>query len=89
MGWDHHAATPDLDPADIQTREVFSKQDLIDKFDISHVNHKRAAVDLGKLDFLNKMHLRRMGQASGVGEKERLIQRYRDDLRQQKVLQGW
>lgn len=86
MGWDHHAATPDLDPADIQTREVFTKQDLIDKFDLCHVNHKRAAVDLGKLDYLNKMHLRQMGQGS---ERERLVQRYQADLRQQKALQGW
>lgn len=33
--------------------------ELISDFDISHVNHRKAAVDISKLDFLNKMTLRR------------------------------
>lgn len=33
--------------------------ELISNFDITHVNHRKAAVDISKLDFLNKMTLRR------------------------------
>lgn len=86
MGWDHHAGTPDLDPSNILNREVFTLQDLIDRFDIQHVNHKRAAVDLSKLDYLNKMHLRRIAGGNG---RDQLIGRFQALLRESKVLHGW
>lgn len=40
--------------------------ELISDFDITHVNHRKAAVDISKLDFLNKMTLRR--NAGRLGE---------------------
>lgn len=39
--------------------ELFTVPQMIRAFDLSLVTHRRAAVNLGKLDFLNKMHLRR------------------------------
>ena len=70
MGWDHHTALAALAEAPEglppHTRsdahslyEVFTVPQLIRVFDINHVNHKKAAVNLSKLDFLNKMTLRR------------------------------
>ncbi|RSH85561.1 Glutamate--tRNA ligase mitochondrial [Saitozyma podzolica] len=46
--------------------EVFSVPQLIGAFDLAHVNHRKAAVNLSKLDFLNKMTLRR--RAGRLGE---------------------
>lgn len=63
MGWDHHTARA---PDEGEERndgnslsELFTMDELISNFDITHVNHRKAAVDLPKLDFLNKMTLRR------------------------------
>ena len=39
--------------------EVFTLPQLISAFDLSHVTRRKAAVDHSKLDFLNKMTLRR------------------------------
>jgi glutamyl-tRNA synthetase len=46
--------------------EVFTIPQLINVFDLAHVNHRKAAVNLSKLDFLNKMTLRR--KAGRLGE---------------------
>lgn len=46
--------------------EVFSVPQLIGAFDLAHVNHRKAAVNMSKLDFLNKMTLRR--RAGRLGE---------------------
>ncbi|KAJ9101201.1 hypothetical protein QFC21_003420 [Naganishia friedmannii] len=54
--------------------ELFTMQGLVESFDLSAINHKRAAVFLPKLDWINKMHLRRAGlitdpsQEQSVGE---------------------
>jgi glutamyl-tRNA synthetase len=45
---------------------VFSVPQLIGAFDLAHVNHRKAAVNMSKLDFLNKMTLRR--KAGRLGE---------------------
>lgn len=67
MGWDHHAALEQsVDSLPYHVRqdqnsyfEVFSMPQLIQAFDLGLVNHRRAAVSRSKLDFLNKMTLRR------------------------------
>lgn len=63
MGWDHHAARPmELQATrndNNSLSELFSMDELIANFDLRHVNHRKAAVDIPKLDFLNKMTLRR------------------------------
>ncbi|WVR03523.1 glutamate-tRNA ligase [Kwoniella sp. DSM 27419] len=72
MGWDYHSAlstSTSLDPH-IRTDghslyELFSLPQLIDAFDIKHVAHRKAAVNPSKLDFLNKMTLRRMAGRLG------------------------
>lgn len=71
MGWDYQSALEAAVEAEgaalpVHTRrdqnslyEVFTLPELVNAFDLSLVNHKRAAVNLSKLDFLNKMTLRR------------------------------
>lgn len=115
MGWDYHAAitssSPEttLDPH-IRTDghslyELFTLPQLIAAFDPSHINHRKAAVNQGKLDFLNKLTLRRkagrlgedgvMVEAGKVStgqeeeEREKLVGRFQNLLREEKVLQGW
>lgn len=115
MGWDYHAAitssSPEttLDPH-IRTDghslyELFTLPQLIAAFDPSHINHRKAAVNQGKLDFLNKLTLRRkagrlgedgvMVEAGKIStgqeeeEREKLVGRFRNLLREEKVLQGW
>lgn len=58
--------------------EVFTVPQLISAFDLTHITRRKAAVSQSKLDFLNKMTLRRkagrMGRDSETAElgKERL-----------------
>lgn len=114
MGWDYHAAitssSPEttLDPH-IRTDghslyELFTIPQLIAAFDPSHINHRKAAVNQGKLDFLNKLTLRRkagrlgedgvMVEAGKIStgqeeeEREKLVGRFQNLLREEKVLQG-
>ncbi|KAK8845497.1 glutamate-tRNA ligase [Kwoniella newhampshirensis] len=84
MGWDYHAALSSASPLDPHVRtdghslyEVFTLPQIIEAFDVSHINHRKAAVNVGKLDFLNKMTLRRKagrlgkdGGMIGVGKSE-------------------
>jgi glutamyl-tRNA synthetase len=68
MGWDHHAALEHAEggalPAHSRSDsnslyEVFTLPQLVAAFDVPLINHRRAAVDMAKLDFLNKMTIRR------------------------------
>lgn len=106
MGWDHHAALEratgdEALPYHVRRDqnsyfEVFSMPQLISAFDLGLVNHRRAAVSRAKLDFLNKMTLRRKANAipdedadvlfagkQGPAESERnvLVQRFQSDLK--------
>lgn len=72
--------------------------ELIANFDLRHVNHRKASVDLQKLDYLNKMTLRRdagrlgddgnMRDAVQGHEETRraMIERLQSMLRETKVL---
>ncbi|KAL1407080.1 Glutamate--tRNA ligase mitochondrial [Vanrija albida] len=51
--------------------ELFTLPQLVAAFDLGLVTHRRAAVNLGKLDFLNKMHLRR--KVGRLGEDGELV----------------
>ena len=74
--------------------------ELIQAFDIKHINHRKAAVDMQKLDFLNKMTLRhkagRLGDDGNMtevssgheGSREEMVKRLQEKLRGVKVLQG-
>lgn len=86
MGWDHHAALEHAEggalPAHSRSDsnslyEVFTMPQLISAFDVPLINHRRAAVDMAKLDFLNKMTIRRKagrlgkdGNYLAVGKEE-------------------
>ncbi|KAK4688868.1 glutamyl-tRNA synthetase, partial [Tremellales sp. Uapishka_1] len=51
--------------------EVFTIDQLVKSFDLGHITHRKAAVNMSKLDFLNKMHLRR--KAGRLGEDGLLV----------------
>jgi glutamyl-tRNA synthetase len=105
MGWDHHAVRP---PTSMEhprndsnsLSELFTVDELISAFDIKHINHRKAAVDMQKLDFLNKMTLRhkagRLGDDGNMievaseheGSRQELVQRLQTKLREVKVLEG-
>jgi len=49
--------------------EVFTLPQLIQAFDLSHVTRRKAAVSQSRLDFLNKMTLRRKAGIMGKDEE--------------------
>lgn len=67
--------------------ELFTPQSLVSAFDLSLIANRRAAVFLPKLDWLNKMHLRRKG-GRRTDERQRLVTRAIEVLRGVKVLEG-
>jgi len=105
MGWDHHAVRPSTSlehPRNDNNSlsELFTMDELIQAFDIKHINHRKAAVDMQKLDFLNKMTLRhkagRLGDDGNMtevssgheGSRKEMVERLQEKLRGVKVLQG-
>lgn len=105
MGWDHHAVRPSTSlehPRNDNNSlsELFTMEELIQAFDIKHINHRKAAVDMQKLDFLNKMTLRhkagRLGDDGNMtevssgheGSRKEMVERLQEKLRGVKVLQG-
>jgi glutamyl-tRNA synthetase len=105
MGWDHHAVRPSTSlehPRNDNNSlsELFTMDELIQAFDIKHINHRKAAVDMQKLDFLNKMTLRhkagRLGDDGNMteassgheGSRKEMVARLQEKLRGVKVLQG-
>lgn len=112
----HHAAStkpffpPRLSPPSLSSVEIrqdlnsiadlFTMRGLVESFDLEAINHKRAAVFLPKLDWINKMHLRRAGMVSRGEEREEegyqigdqtredLVERLMQMLGEKKVLQG-
>ena len=57
---------PDLTRSDNHSyHDLFTPSQLIQAFSLEHVNTKKAAVNLSKLDFINKMTLRRKAGALG------------------------
>ncbi|OCF59542.1 glutamate-tRNA ligase [Kwoniella mangroviensis CBS 10435] len=112
MGWDYHSALSSKTTLDPHIRndghslyELFTMDQLIEAFDMTHITHRKAAVNQSRLDFLNKMTLRRMAGRLGndgvmvnsgkishdnenEGEREGLIRRFQQGLRDEKVLKG-
>lgn len=113
----HHAAAskpffpPRMSPPSLSSVEIrqdlnsiadlFTMRGLVESFDLEAINHKRAAVFLPKLDWINKMHLRRAGMVRERGEekeeeeyqmgdqtREDLVERLMQMLKEKKVLQG-
>jgi hypothetical protein len=68
---------------------------LVKSFSLERVGRTRGSVFLGKLDWLNKMHLRRMGMETGneAGEVKSgravLIKRVKEMLQKESVLTDW
>jgi glutamyl-tRNA synthetase len=72
--------------------------ELIQAFDLKHINHRKAAVDMQKLDFLNKMTLRhkagRLGDDGNMTEvatgqeksRKEMVEQVQAALRGTKVL---
>ncbi|WVF66134.1 glutamate-tRNA ligase [Kwoniella sp. CBS 6097] len=78
MGWDYQTALSSTTSLEDHIRsdghslyELFTLPQLISAFDISHIAHRKAAVNPSKLDFLNKMTLRRM--AGRLGKDGHLV----------------
>ncbi|WWC58230.1 glutamate-tRNA ligase [Kwoniella dejecticola CBS 10117] len=72
MGWDYHSALSTKTTLDPHIRndgnslyELFSVDQLVELFDIQHIANRKASVNISKLDFLNKMTLRRMADRLG------------------------
>ncbi|ODO02098.1 glutamate-tRNA ligase [Cryptococcus wingfieldii CBS 7118] len=115
MGWDYQSIiSPSFDPQETpldphvrsdghSLHELFSLTQLIESFDPSYITHRKASVDQGKLDFLNKMTLRRKAGRLGADgsminalnkegnsekEKRALVQRFQTMLKEEKALRG-
>ncbi|OCF45183.1 glutamate-tRNA ligase [Kwoniella heveanensis CBS 569] len=78
MGWDYQTALSTSTSLEGHIRsdghslyELFTLPQLINSFDIRHIAHRKAAVNPSKLDFLNKMTLRRM--AGRLGKDGHLV----------------
>lgn len=67
--------------------ELMTPRMLVDAFDLSLIAHRRAAVFLPKLDWLNKMHLRRKGGRAS-DERDKLVERAMEVLAGVNVLRG-
>ncbi|ODN76145.1 glutamate-tRNA ligase, variant 3 [Cryptococcus amylolentus CBS 6039] len=116
MGWDYQSIIstsfdtqetlldPHLRSDGHSLHELFSLTQLIESFDPSYITHRKASVDQSKLDFLNKMTLRRKAgrlgadgsminalnkEADSVKEKRALVQRFQTMLKEEKALRGW
>ncbi|GMK56711.1 hypothetical protein CspeluHIS016_0305510 [Cutaneotrichosporon spelunceum] len=90
LGWDYHGARREEGEASSakskdgkELEEVFSLPELVDAFDIGGITHRRAAVSMSKLDYLNKMTLRRKATSPATGEEGRdsLVARFHAGLR--------
>ncbi|KAI5451315.1 Glutamate--tRNA ligase mitochondrial [Naganishia albida] len=79
--------------------DLFTMPGLVESFDLNAINHKRAAVFLPKLDWINKMHLRRAGMIAdwsvekegegyqmGTQTRADLVDRLMEMLREKKVV---
>jgi glutamyl-tRNA synthetase len=90
-GDDHPLAADSTDiPADgtllpPQTRsdshsyyDIFTPGQLVAAFSLEHVNHRKAAVNLSKLDFINKLTLRR--KAGRLGDDGVMVERGKEGL---------
>ncbi|WVN91020.1 glutamate-tRNA ligase [Cryptococcus depauperatus CBS 7841] len=113
MGWDYHSALESSSQLNLDPHlridghslyELFTLPQLIAAFDPSHINHRKAAVNQSKLDFLNKLHLRRKagrldkgGLIVEVGkishrhdttERDILVKRFQSLLREETALKG-
>lgn len=58
--------------------DIFTPGQLIAAFSLEHVNHKKAAVNMSKLDFINKITLRR--KAGRLGDDGHLVYAGKEEL---------
>lgn len=98
----NHRKLPSLSSAELRKdlnseTELYTMDGLIEAFELERIVHRRAAVFMPKLDWLNKMHLRRQGMVIDSGEsngepaqsppeRNSLIDRLMKLLRESKVL---
>ncbi len=69
--------------------ELFTLPGLVEAFDLAHVTKRRAVVNFEKLDWVNRMHLRRAGMSADPQKgRESLLGRFMELLGQQKALRG-
>jgi hypothetical protein len=75
--------------------ELYTLDMLVESFSLERVGRTRGSVFLGKLDWLNKMHLKRVGMMHEGGEvkegegREGLVRRVKGMLKSKDVFQGW
>jgi glutamyl-tRNA synthetase len=58
--------------------DLFTPGQLIAAFSIEHINHRKAAVNMSKLDFINKLTLRR--KAGRLGDDGVLVEKGKEGL---------
>jgi glutamyl-tRNA synthetase len=70
--------------------ELFTLEGLVEAFDLKYITRRRAIVSFDKLDWVNKMHLRREAllPEGSEGPKPSLVDRFMALLREQKVLEA-
>ena len=69
------------------SNEVFTLSQLVDVLDLTHLTKRRATVNSAKLDFLNKMHLRRKsGRLGNDGEMLEDLKEGAEDLKERTEL---
>ncbi|ORX34714.1 Glutamyl-tRNA synthetase [Kockovaella imperatae] len=80
LGWDYtrtleeqlDEALPPNERKDLNSlHEVFTLPQLINAFDLTHLTRRKASINMDKLDFLNKMHLRL--RAGLIGQDGHLV----------------
>src|ERR1700712_259110 len=70
-----HTSTPSLTAniADITSTELFTLPGLLEAFDLRYITRRRAVVNFDKLDWVNRMHLRREAMVDDGGLAERFM----------------
>ncbi len=68
--------------------ELFNMTGLIEAFDLKYITRRRAIVNFDKLDWVNRMHLRRELMLPGEKGKDGLVKRFKGLLEEMTVLTG-
>lgn len=70
------------------SNELFTMTGLVEAFDLKYITRRRAIVNFDKLDWVNRMHLRRQLMLPGDAGRNGLVLRFKGFLKDMKVLSG-
>ncbi|KDN50400.1 glutamyl-tRNA synthetase [Tilletiaria anomala UBC 951] len=82
MGYNHHGEQRNGQEGEQHETDVMSMKDFIQSFDISRISQSRAVLNLPKLDFLNRHHLRARIEAKSTPAHQDLLDRLRGGLQE-------